>query len=496
MKQNLFSHNPIQLAAISNFKLAQLTFAPPHLDSLRKTAVIKNMLESVYSNTPPEWLQQMTRWKFFTPESLEEMTQEGLEMIFAQYAQTIEAFRPVKENIIPPYVDMFIEDIEPEDEDMEQKKTYSTDSSCSSIFSQPNTTLANELVESAVDKPLPNNRKSVRLSWTSDTGITSGAISQNLANEIMSLFDMDFSVDIKIDTAPKLPELPFKHKAKQHRLSQDMLTSLLPEFEKIAYDHSSERSELDQRLYLEQKPMRIIQSVPQRSSSLKHRQEHMNNRVKPQVKVDQKMESSVNYPLSPPATPNIEKSLSRKKSLLKLASLVTKKSKKQQNSADDDDESVSRKASTSTVTSSTSSWSCVSESERRHKPLPETPRSPTSPEENSIKKKTYTKKKKRKSVVVMEKTMSKRKSNLLLNPTGDPIVEEKLTLSRSKSAFIKLGGGLKSKKSKQAKKAVTNRSFEEESKDIYSGSNTSQHSFVKRMASFMKPSRSSKPVEA
>lgn len=62
------SHNPIQLAAISNYKLAQLTFAPPDLHSLRKTAVIKNMLHVVYTSTPPEWLQQMTRWQYFTPE--------------------------------------------------------------------------------------------------------------------------------------------------------------------------------------------------------------------------------------------------------------------------------------------------------------------------------------------------------------------------------------------------------------------------------------------
>lgn len=61
-------YSPIQLAAISNFKLAQLTFAPPDLHSLRKTAVVKNMIESIYSTTPPAWLQQMTRWQFFTPE--------------------------------------------------------------------------------------------------------------------------------------------------------------------------------------------------------------------------------------------------------------------------------------------------------------------------------------------------------------------------------------------------------------------------------------------
>lgn len=68
MNQIVPSHNPIQLAAISNYKLAQLTFAPPDLNSLRKTAVIKNMLQRIYLDTPPEWLQQMTRWQYFTPE--------------------------------------------------------------------------------------------------------------------------------------------------------------------------------------------------------------------------------------------------------------------------------------------------------------------------------------------------------------------------------------------------------------------------------------------
>jgi hypothetical protein len=68
LKKVVPSHNPIQLAAISNYKLAQLTFAPPDLHSLRKTAVIKNMLHVVYTSTPPEWLQQMTRWQYFTPE--------------------------------------------------------------------------------------------------------------------------------------------------------------------------------------------------------------------------------------------------------------------------------------------------------------------------------------------------------------------------------------------------------------------------------------------
>ena len=68
MNQMIAMHNPIQLAAISNYKLAQLTFAAPDLHSMRKTALIKNMLDVLYDDTPPEWLDQMTRWSFFTPE--------------------------------------------------------------------------------------------------------------------------------------------------------------------------------------------------------------------------------------------------------------------------------------------------------------------------------------------------------------------------------------------------------------------------------------------
>lgn len=61
-------HSPIQLAAISNYKLAQLTFAPPDLHSLRKTAIIKNTVSYIYEVTPNEWLEDMTRWDFFTLE--------------------------------------------------------------------------------------------------------------------------------------------------------------------------------------------------------------------------------------------------------------------------------------------------------------------------------------------------------------------------------------------------------------------------------------------
>ncbi|KAI8049388.1 hypothetical protein BDF21DRAFT_441511 [Thamnidium elegans] len=468
------------------------------------------MLHVVYTSTPPEWLQQMTRWQYFTPESLEEMTQEGLEEIFAQYAQTIEAFRPIKP--IFQYEDEIFEDEDDgqgddlwiAEEEIETilpvieaatttttatTKTNNSNNNLDSIFSQPNATLSNESVEFAIvrapsplsEKPLPANpvinddtakqarRKSGfgknRLSWTSDTGITSSVVSQNLANEIMSLFDMDFSIDIKVDTAPKLPELPFKPRRRsQQRQSQDMLTTLIPAFEKIALENSFQLFSPANNDVLPQKPKPtlVIRSVPQRSSSLKHRQEL----------------------LSPPATPDspVDKSLTKKKSLLRLASLITVKKhhhlpaspepspiiqqqqQHQQQSYFNEPviTTTPRKTSTSTVdsTSSSSSWSFVSDNEYKvpQKPLPQPPSSPdliptttttTITTINDTRARTSSKKKRRS---VMEKTMSKRKSNHGLKTLYDVPSPEEKGLSRSKSAFIKIGNGLKAKKAKQIRR--------------------------------------------
>ncbi|KAI8637790.1 hypothetical protein BD408DRAFT_436654 [Parasitella parasitica] len=609
------SHNPIQLAAISNYKLAQLTFAPPDLHSLRKTAVIKNMLHDVYTSTPPEWLQQMTRWQYFTPESLEEMTQAGLEEIFQQYVQTIEAFRPVKPTHSYQYDDELFDEeddsqgddlwiaaeeehdlsrpsfqlieqqpqLQEQEQEQEscQSKTDSIDSSTSSIFSQPNAAISNESVGNDMparapsplaEKPLPASpvilgndtakqarRKSGfggsknRLSWTSDTGITSSIVSQNLANEIMSLFDMDFAIDIKVDTAPKLPELPFKPRRRsQQRQSQDMLTSLMPAFEKIALEHSLCASGAPNI-----KTNLVVRSVPQRSSSLRHRQ--------------QLQPGATKTPISPPATPSdsppvvVEKTLSKKKSLLRLASLMAGKKSSHKELPNSPEPSpitangayyhepptvllsnglatavvtttttttptkatnTPRKTSTSTVDSSTSSssssWSFASEdgalktatTRRPQKPLPEPPSSPTlAPSNGSNIRSKRSVKKKRKSI--MEKTIPKRKSS---GASGnvDPNLQAEKGLGRSKSAFIKIGNGLKSRKHlKQVRRTSSAKNFSQhqlqqdigtnfqyhtssELDNIYTGVseesivpiNGSQQSFVKRMASFnwrMKP---------
>ncbi|KAI8970252.1 hypothetical protein BDF20DRAFT_890133 [Mycotypha africana] len=566
------SHNPIQLAAISNFKLAQLTFAPPDLHSLRKTAIIKNVIEDIYSNTPSDWLQQMTRWQYLTPESLEEMTQEGLEEIFAQYAQAIEAFRPVRsistladseEN------DIFSNEVDDgragddlwvaddcnrgfaqyqqrelqEENPITETKACSTEITSPALFLQPNATISDELIVAGraasplSDKPLPaqpmsfdtsgSNTASVaiavvtkarrkstfggsknRLSWTSDTGITSSAVSQNLANEIMSLFDMDFAIDINLDTAPKLPELPFKPKNDNrkslHRQSQDMLTSLIPAFEKIALETTMEFNNY-RTSHSTPNLSRAMTSVPQRSSSLRYRQ--------------QEQSESFVSPLAVvvPSPAIVNKNKSKKKNILRLASslmggkktspLLSPKSQLSKdklpnspelssdfikeyssssissiaNSVADPSKASSRKASTSTVEtiiSSTlsSSWSNISadhvEMKAVVKPLPETLSTATkataqvhSNKRNSRRK--HSTKKKRRSARI-EKTMIKRKRdshhhkpNLQTGDSEASILEATATnsstssflvpfgkgLSRSKSAFIKIGHGLKSKKS-------------------------------------------------
>ncbi|KAI9255293.1 hypothetical protein BY458DRAFT_520359, partial [Sporodiniella umbellata] len=418
------------------------------------------MLERVYSNTPPEWLQQMTRWQFFTPESLEEMTQEGLEEIFAQYAQTIETFRAAKPSVpsfiereeVPSKEDSLWEDQPEIDEDKDSKRTQSTGSS-SSIFSQPNMTISAESLEARgssplSDKPLPASpavgddvakqarRKSSfggsknRLSWTSDTGLTSSVVSQNLANQIMSLFDMDFAVDIKINTAPKLPELPFKvsqgssssnksshvesnHRVKeQRRISQDMLTSLLPAFEKIAFDNSFAKSQLNKNLDQDprQKQTTVIQSVPKRSSSLKHRQEYSRSKSPARSRtIDDYSSQSKKLSSTPSGMDSGDRDLSRKDSLLKLAAMVTGNKKQEPISVHSNPVYTDPEPKIVSI---------------RDKPLPEPPNSPEilPIRENSLygnKKSKVLTKKKRRSMVVMEKTAHKRKSSQLLQSIYD-----------------------------------------------------------------------------
>lgn len=214
--------------------------------------------------------------------SLTDMTQEGLEEIFAQYAQTIEAFQPLDDDDDDREADRIWEEHymwrpndDDDDDDHEEdirNASGSTMSEASTMFSQPHATMSSEMIHyhhqsppsssfppsppvSLADKPLPKSppieemprRKSLtpsvrsrnRHSWTSDTGVAlSGSMVQAMASDMMNLFDMNFSVDIKLNTAPKLPELPFPHQQCQQRkrLSNDSLMGLIPTFETFTLD--------------------------------------------------------------------------------------------------------------------------------------------------------------------------------------------------------------------------------------------------------------------
>ncbi|KAF7724112.1 hypothetical protein EC973_001296 [Apophysomyces ossiformis] len=277
----LISQNPIQLAAISNYKLAQLTFIPPDAESLRRMTLVKNTLEVVYRDTPAEWLSTMKRWHFFSAESLQNMTQKSLEDILSRYVEIIESFR-VEE------VDDSFEraDVELSDEEGEEDVALESHG----VFGQPNASL------SSAESVLVTERASTllgvdasfhlrRLSWTSDTGVSPSVV---LANEITDLFDMDFSVDIKLNTAPRLPELSFRRRSQ--RQSVDSLARLIPAFETFELN----------------KPVQTIKQVPVRTSSLRYRYQGM--APKP---IDMKQEEKK------PIT-------SRPKSIRKLASFVTR----------------------------------------------------------------------------------------------------------------------------------------------------------------------------
>lgn len=226
------------------------------------------------------------------------MTQEGLEEIFAQYAQTIEAFQPLDDDDDDDDDDREADRIweehymwgpndeeEVDEEEDIRNASGSTMSEASTMFSQPHATMSSEMIHhhhqpsssfppsppvSLADKPLPKNppiedmprRKSLtpsvrsrnRLSWTSDTGVAlSGSMVQAMASDMMNLFDMNFSVDIKLNTAPKLPELPFPHQHQQQcqqrkRLSNDSLMGLIPTFETFTLDDDpSPHSSLSQK---------------------------------------------------------------------------------------------------------------------------------------------------------------------------------------------------------------------------------------------------------
>ncbi|KAI7872382.1 hypothetical protein BDF14DRAFT_1739882 [Spinellus fusiger] len=581
-------HNPVQLTAISNYKLAQLTFAPPDLHSLRKTAIVKNVLETLYQNTPSAWLHPMTRWTFFTPESLQDMTQEGLEAMFEVYVQIMDRYQPLMS------LDSDNETDDAMDDDFDETDTRRLYES--SIFSHPGASLSNEslarppqLVNSdekptladyavnnnyLINNPHPINMtphpmhtnspgeditpriRSVspvrnRLSWTSDTGVTSSAVAQHLANEIMNLFDMEFSVDIpgassppssfpSTSSASSPPPSPSSQSmgAKSlellesvegsvdslptHMPTTDRTLHIGPEVERVTlqdtpFPVSSRRRSSSVPLPNASSEPSLQRVPPQRSSSLKYRQPSIPTQTSshPPTKAPTKAPSTPfsktpktsKAPESSHSTSPLENdklfTLSKKPSIRKLATLVGYEEKSSSsytptttttatttltvpttNSNLNEDTaallSLSRSSLASTLSVSTSS-SSLSETTlpvkavaiERNNPRTAHPPLPLDGTTGRAKRRSYqlvrpevvdiqhvrrvhtlghryTPKKKRASL--MEKTPVKRKSVLLdsqlqLQQQDDhehalPTVE----LSRSKSAFIRIGRGLRTSK--------------------------------------------------
>lgn len=529
--------------------------------------------------------------------SLGDMTQEKLEEIFAQYAQTIEAFQPLEmdddddDDDAALEAEMWVD--EPDGLDTEQPDASASSSSEPSIFSQLQATMSVDTIlrpdTSIVEKPLPKQptedksqpsnqgrrksqtaslRSKNRLSWTSDTGVLpSSSIVQNMASELMNLFDMEFSVDIKLNTAPKLPELPFKNCGNtdartSKRYSVGSLMNLIHTFETFTVDEDpfneyaqnrnrtlqlaprfmtfppppsnpppSERRNSKRRSMSFPPPTGNQTTTssstsgyvpPQRSSSLKYRHLHPAAAATDDSKQTIKSKSTEflaslahamgassknENPVSERANLLRNRSdpgLSKKKSIIRLASLVRGKQKKQQQQDSNQPAQsptgsettepflTTPRKSISSIVSTSSGWSSTSEvlvAQRTvhaidlNKPLPSLQ---DLSEDRTLKRRSYTvarpiivkaqdlrrarslghrypaNRNKRRSSLLMEKTASKRRSlQQQRQSTNDDAKQQRqggANLSRSKSAFIKIGNGLKSRRRTLKRKSMDLRS--------------------------------------
>ncbi|KAI8097007.1 uncharacterized protein BX664DRAFT_259229 [Halteromyces radiatus] len=423
----------------------------------------------------------MRRWQFFTPESLNDMTQDGLEQIFGQYIQTMEAFRPINLDDDDDDDELWADEevLTPSDNQLEL-----TDMSLSSTSTKRPTTTKNSSTSSSSTennqrrKSLANMRN--RLSWTSDTGLSANsAVAQTWANELMTMFNMEFQVDtsLTLSTAPKLPELPFSSRHNQHkrrsrksqRYSTDSFMNLIPAFETFNLE------ELDRQL-----PIDTLQQQskpgPIRSSSLKCKSQFKSQDSSPSAK--NKSTDILNGLVSALSGVKGEKALSKKKSIRRLAALVTGNTN---NSKNNSHLSVAGNtsrlsiASTSTLSSTNSVTMIATKTPlfQQHKPLPETP--PIINEENITKRRTsYTMAR----PVVVEQLLTCMTHD---DPSSSSTYLSTVTPKRSKSAFMKLSTGLGKgqKKASSRKNSTSSYSTIEET-------NTTEANFVKRMASLGK----------
>ncbi|KAI8083265.1 uncharacterized protein B0P05DRAFT_586015 [Gilbertella persicaria] len=227
--------NQARLAALSNYKLAIITFTPTSNGTLRKTALIKNLIQDIYQKIPFEYIDNMVRWEFFRPELFESVTQDYIEKIIHRYLQIIynssisqchkdQQFLYLSYTSSAPSI-AAEERKEEEEEDDNQyygslfsqsdPNILSMDSFCTieSDFEEEMTnslkqdelypfSIVNHFFNQESDQEYSDNSKITRkrASWKGDSTDISTI---TLASELMNLFDMDFNVDLSLPGARK-----------------------------------------------------------------------------------------------------------------------------------------------------------------------------------------------------------------------------------------------------------------------------------------------------
>ncbi|KAI8355168.1 hypothetical protein BD560DRAFT_476292 [Blakeslea trispora] len=218
-----------RLAAISNYKLALITFTSPNNTTLRRTALIKNLSHQIYLRTPAEALEGMVRWEFFRPESFESMTQSKIEAIVQHYLQIIQMSKPnvdehsqqqrqqqrqqqLSECTSPNSVVSFSDN--EDDNDFYGSLFCTSDPNIRSLESvcshesefdeelwslEPGHIRVNRVWPASQSSRRPSVKAtSISRRQDSKQDVTNDVSTITLASELMNLFDMDFDVDLSL----------------------------------------------------------------------------------------------------------------------------------------------------------------------------------------------------------------------------------------------------------------------------------------------------------
>ncbi|OBZ91324.1 hypothetical protein A0J61_00647 [Choanephora cucurbitarum] len=215
-------YNQTRLAAVSNYKLALITFTSPNHTTLRRTALIKNLVHTIYERVPVDALEGMVRWELFKPEALEFMTQSKIEAIVQHYLRIIQmtqsdadeqdqqylysSYEGTSLNSFPP-----LEQEQEVDDDSDYYASLfcisdtnitSMDSVCSIESDFDEESWSNEYGRVRVNHSSnkPSRRISLRASLPPviDPQLTYDISAITLASDLMNLFDMDFNVDLSL----------------------------------------------------------------------------------------------------------------------------------------------------------------------------------------------------------------------------------------------------------------------------------------------------------